>query len=440
MSTRYFVLPLLIVGLYGVGFGQNHSPNSQAIFDAVQKGDLQKVLAFLDKGIDINIRGEYGYTPLIAASRYNRIEIAQTLCDGGADVSAAAEYSYQAEEWRGYTPLLWAAQNCNVDMASLLIAKGADVEQKGSGGDLPLTVAARAGCLPLAKMFVSKGASVEAVDEQSGDTALIEAVSGGYLDLAEYLIEKGADVRRRSQGRMPLLVLAAFRRDYAAVKYFHEKGFAINESDNRGRTAMHFAANDSVESRYVLTYLIEHGGNVCIKDSSGISPLMFAAGDGSNLAAGVLIAKGAAVNDVDSNGNTPVHHVCQWVGAPERDRDVTKREATLRLLIDKGAKINTQNRNGLTPLMNAARYQVPPSVIKILLESGALINPQDGNGGTALMYAAAGNRTDVIRMLVTKGADLNMRNSRGQTALVVAKKRAATAQAYELLKSLGAKE
>ena len=440
MPKRSFVLPLLILGLCGAFFGQNHSPNSQAIFDAVRKGDLQKVLAFLDKGMDINIRGEYGYTPLIAASRYKHIDIAQALCDGGADVNAAADYSYQAEEWGGFTPLLWAAKNCYVDMASLLIAKGADVERRGSGGDLPLIVAARRGCLPLAKMFILNGASVDAVDEESGDTALIEAVSGGYLDLAEYLIEKGADVGRKAQGGTSLLLLGAFRRHYAAVRYFHEKGFSISDSDRLGQTAMHFAANDSAESRYVLTYLIEHGGNVSIKDAGGISPLMLAAGNGSNLAAGVLIAKGAAVNDEDSNGNTPLHHVCKWLGAPERNREVTKREATLRLLIDKGAKINVQNRNGLTPLMDAARYQQAPSIIETLLKNGALINTQDKEGWTALMYAAEWNRTDVIKVLVQRGADLNLRNSKGETALTVAKKRKSSAQAYELLKGLGAKD
>jgi ankyrin repeat protein len=440
MPKRTFVLPLLILGLCGACFGQNQSTDSKAIFDAVRSGDLQKVLAFLDKGIDINIRGEFNYTPLIAASRYNHIDIAQALCDGGADVNAAADYSYQAKEWRGFTPLLWAAEHCYVDRASLLIAKGADVERRGSGGDLPLIVAARSGCLPLAKIFISKGASVDAVDEESGDTALIEAVSGGYLDLAEYLIEEGADIGRRSQGGRSLFLLAAFRRHYAGVRYFHEKGFSINDGDRLGQTAMHAAANDSVESRYILAYLIEHDGNVSIKDATGTSPLMRASYNGANIAAGILIARGAAVNDEDNDRNTPLHYACELFGAPERNRKVIKREATLRLLIDKGAKINVQNRNGITPLMNAARYQVPLIVVETLLESGSIINTQDREGWTALMYAAEGNRTEVIKMLVAKGADLNLRNSKGETALTVAKRRKSSSQAYEILKSRGAKD
>jgi ankyrin repeat protein len=325
-------------------------------------------------------------------------------------------------------------------MASLLIAKGADVERRGSGGDLPLIVAARSGCLPLAKMFISKGASVDAVDEESGDTALIEAVSGRYLDLAEYLIEEGADIGRRSQGGTSLFLLAAFRRHYADVRYFHEKGFSINDSDRLGQTAMHAAANDSVESRFILTYLIEHDGNVSIKDATGMSPLMRASYNGANIATGVLIAKGAAVNDEDNDGNTPLHCVCQWFGAPEDNRKVIKREATLRLLLDKGAKINVQNRNGITPLMNAARYQVPLIVVETLLESGSILNTQDRDGWTALMYAAASNTTAVIKVLAQRGADLNLKNSKGETALALARQKKSSVQAYELLRSLGARD
>lgn len=79
-------------------------------------------------------------------------------------------------------------------------------------------------------------------------------------------------------------------------------------------------------------------------------------------------------------------------------------------------------------------------IVGILLAHGAEPNVQDGSGRTALMHAASFNQPAVIKQLAENGADLNLRDSKGLTALVIAKERKESAQAYELLKSLGAKE
>ncbi len=438
MLKKLFYFQLLILGFVGFSLCQNRSTDSQALFDAVRRGNLSIVLTLLGQGMDVNVRGEYGYTPLIVATKYDQTKIAQELCARGADVNAQAGIDYWSKEW-GYTPLLWAAKNSNLDMAGLLIAKGANVGRRGATGDLPLIVAAHNGSLALAEMLLSKGALVDARDEESGETALIAAVEGGYLDLADYLIEAGADIQIRSQGGRSLFLVAAYRGHYAAVRYFHEKGFSVSESDRIGQTAMHFAVTDSVEARYILNFLIENDANVSAKDSGGVTPLMLASYNGVTAAMEVLIAKGAAVNDRDNQGNTPLHCACQWFGSPEPARKVKRREAVLRLLIDKGAEINARNCAGTTPLMDAARYQHDSSFISTLLDSGAQINAKDSEGRTALMYAAEWNQTANIGVLASRGADLNLRNSKGETALARAKNGTSSFQAYELLKSLGAK-
>jgi methionyl-tRNA formyltransferase len=68
------------------------------------------------------------------------------------------------------------------------------------------------------------------------------------------------------------------------------------------------------------------------------------------------------------------------------------------------------------------------------------VNVQDSNGWTALMKAAYWNQVAVIKVLADRGADLNLRNVKGNTALAIAKARSYSAEAYALLKSLGAKE
>jgi ankyrin repeat protein len=434
-SKTNLVFPVLMLGLCAFCYCEVPQKKCGTLLESVQNNDLKQVLMLLDQGVDINCRGAYNYTPLIVAAKYGWLEIAQALCERGADLNASAD-SNEMQRERGFTPLLWAAWNCDLYMAELLISKGAAVGQKGRGRDIPLIIAARKDCLRLAKMFIEKGAAVDAVDEDNGDTALIRAVSGGHLDLVEYLIEKGADTGRRDQAGRDLLSIAAGSGHLAKVRYLHEKGFSVNATDKLGRTAIFDAVSDGVESRYILEYLIEHGANVSARSAGGTTPLMVASFDGASTAAGILIANGAAVNDINNYKETPLHEACRGMRGIE---DVTKWEATIKLLLDKGAQVNTQDCDGRTPLMEAACSKAP-RVVETLLKHGALVNTQDKKGWTALMYAAYWDQTAVIKVLAQQGADLNLRNSKGETALAVAKKRTVTAQAYELLKSLGAKD
>jgi ankyrin repeat protein len=427
------------VGLCGACFGQNHSPNSQAIFDAVQKGDLQKVLAFLDKGIDINIRGEFGYTPLIAASKYSQLEIARALCGRGADLNAATDVAELNGEW-GSTPLLWAARNCHIEIARLLISNGADVARSGREGDTPLMLSSAANCKWLVRLLIEKGAPVDAVREFDGATALIEAVKNGCLDIADYLIRKGASQSAKDRDGRSMLALSARNQHYAQVRYFLDKSLPVNDQDDHGCTALYHAIGDSLESQYILEYLIRHGANARLKDKRGISPLMIASFKGLETEAKLLIDNGALVKDEDLDGETPLHYASRGISQNLDAQFISEASGmTIRLLIDKGASVNKQDHKGRTPLMNTARGDVP-EVVGYLLDNGAEPNIQDNEGWTPLMRAAEWNSTAVIKVLAQRGADLGLRNSKGETALAVAKKRRSSAQAFELLKSLGARD
>jgi ankyrin repeat protein len=253
------------------------------------------------------------------------------------------------------------------------------------------------------------------------------------------LIGEGADTGRKDQAGRALLTIAASKGHFSEVRYFHEKGFAVNGRDELGKTAIFYAVNDRVESRYILEYLIEHGANVSIKSSGGSSPLMEASYAGANMAAAVLMAHGAMVNDVDNYGQTPLQMACRGISDYETFKEVAKREATIKLLLDKGARVNTQDRDGRTPLWEAASHRAP-QIVETLLEHGAIVNVQDKYGWTALMRAADGNQVGVIKVLASRGADLNLKNANGDTALAVAKAKNHSAEAYALLKSLGAIE
>jgi ankyrin repeat protein len=440
MLNKRFAFLITSLFLCASGFCQNQKDPADLIILAVKEGNLQKVLAFLDGGIDINRRGAFGYTPLIAAAKYSQLEIAKVLCARGADLNMATDVAELYGEW-GSTALLWAARNCHLKMARLLMDKGAEVGRPGGEGDTPLMVSARENCQTLVRWLVAKGAAVEAVREYDGATALIEAVSAGSIDVADYLIKNGANLKARDRLGRSMLSLSAASANFLEVRYFLEKGLPVNDQDKNGGSAIFYAIGSSLESQYILEYLLSHGADPRLKNKQGVSPLMRASYLGQTNEAKMLVDNGALVDESSHIGETPLHFACR--GIPPKIEDGFEAgaaaEATIRFLVEKGAPVNAKDNEGKTPLMNAALGEAP-GVFGYLLDKGAQANIQDRNGWTALMYAADWNQLSVITVLARRGADLNLRNSRGNTALGIAKLKESSAQASELLKRLGAIE
>ena len=99
----------------------------------------------------------------------------------------------------------------------------------------------------------------------------------------------------------------------------------------------------------------------------------------------------------DRNGKTALMRAAKNGNLKEVDR-----------LIKSDADVNLCDNDGWTALMNAARYQNDPEIVKLLLEAGA--NPEQKNkyGSTALHLAAAYSESpEIVRELVeaTKNSD-----------------------------------
>jgi hypothetical protein len=60
------------------------------LFKAAESGDIDKIKKLLAKGEDINCRNKYDWTPLIAAIRCRKTDVALLLIEQGADVSLQA--------------------------------------------------------------------------------------------------------------------------------------------------------------------------------------------------------------------------------------------------------------------------------------------------------------------------------------------------------------
>ena len=188
---------------------------------AVCIGDLGKVKAFLERGIDINAKDTNNRTALHYAAEEGHKKIVELLLAHGADLNASTSYGRTAAELamsRGHTeivkllvskgadisPLHLAIYLKDVAKARSLIESGADVNKRTPYGTNPLQRAVDAGFKDIAELLVAKGAEVNAKDNWDW-TALHSAAHNGSKDMVEFLIAKGANVDAKDgAARTPL--------------------------------------------------------------------------------------------------------------------------------------------------------------------------------------------------------------------------------------------
>ena len=105
-------------------YGNAYTDQDVKLFNAAQKGNLEKIRALLDQGADINIRlGVDQWTPLMTAAREGRLEAVELLLAEGADPNIRdARFNKNAYHW--------ALQYGKRDVAKLLLENGASRELK----------------------------------------------------------------------------------------------------------------------------------------------------------------------------------------------------------------------------------------------------------------------------------------------------------------------
>jgi len=105
-------------------------PPSVDIHTAAFMGNIKAIEQHISAGSDLNVKDQYGSTPLIIATTFGKTEVAKALINGGADLSIAGN--------DGSTPLHTAAFFCRVEIVKALLAKGANKNIKNSYGSTPL--------------------------------------------------------------------------------------------------------------------------------------------------------------------------------------------------------------------------------------------------------------------------------------------------------------
>lgn len=82
-------------------------------------------------------------------------------------------------------------------------------------------------------------------------------------------------------------------------------------------------------------------------------------------------------------------------------------------LVRRGAEVDTLDAEGNTPLLAldySLHFPEMLNVVRLLLEAGANLDATSSNGDTALHMSAANHRVEIMEQLLKSGADVNSRH------------------------------
>lgn len=204
---------------------------------AIRQRNLSLIERLLSQEARINLATEDGKTALMVVAGAGQTRLAQAMLDAGADVNAANR--------RGGTALMYAATGGDPSTLKTLLAHGAAVNARAANGWTAVTLASARGHAGIVEILLAAGADANAPDID-GWTPLMRAVYEDRFEVARVLLR--------------------------------DKSVRVNAREDRGETALHFAAAKG--SLKIAKLLLAHGADARGKDTSGRTPAAVAAAEG----------------------------------------------------------------------------------------------------------------------------------------------------------------
>jgi len=368
---------------------------------ASRYGHKEIVDFLISKGANLEMVDNKQMTPLLYASCYDQIEVMKLLINMKANILA--------KDSNNMNSLHYASKNGNIAIVELLISKNVKINDQWSKyGKKAIHFAAQSqkNHIEIVDFLLRCG---EMVNEKSTNptspsgTALHFATFYGYLDLCKFLISKEADKDSLNINNYSPIHYATKIECFPVFSYLYSLGANIHSTVKGGRHLVHLAAeNGNIE---LLEFLLNLGGSIDIniKDDKDYSAIHIAVLSGNLKFIKVLLEKGVNVNEMNYNGNTPLHI------AAKKGKD-----EIIRFLIEHC--IDPKNNENQTPL-HLAVYKNNLQAVKILIENTADINAQDSHKSTPLHIEILSGNHEFIKVLLEKGANVNEKNCNGNTPL-----------------------
>ncbi|MBR3925184.1 MAG: ankyrin repeat domain-containing protein [Akkermansia sp.] len=335
---------------------------NQAICDATDNKNNELLRLLIDAGADVNATGTDGWTPLTNSCLYENVEgVRLLLAAPGIDVNKPNN--------SGDTPLQIAASKTNTEIMRLLHAAGAaaatDNAAAPANGD-------RNAQAQLREMGITPS---------NYNQAICTATDNKNNELLSLLIAAGADVNAiGNDGWTPLTNCCLYENIDGVRLLLAAPGIQVNKPNNGGDTPLQVATR---QSNTEIIRLLNQAGATSAPDNTPAP----------------ANADRAAQNQLRERGITPSNYsqaIC--------DATDNKNNELLRLLIAAGADVNSVGTDGWTPLTNCCLYENVEGVRLLLAAPGIDVNKPNGSGTTPLQVAGRQSNEEILRLLNRAGA------------------------------------
>ena len=224
---------------------------SKPIFDAIYNGNIADLLKAIENGTNINQRNAEGFTPLLYAINYDKVEAVKALLsysnfidiemplNGYTNIYSVKGKNFSGEVlFNGTTPLQYAIFKGNTNIVNLLIDSDADTRKK----------------------------------DYNGYCSLFYASAFSDANMIHFLLTKDPTLTREKSlsGRTVMHFAAIYGNDDAISYYLSNTFLSINAIDNEGNTPLHYASEKGFAS--TIDLLINSGAKTDIANNAGLLP------------------------------------------------------------------------------------------------------------------------------------------------------------------------
>lgn len=366
---------------------------------AAYKGNVELMEYLIEKGANMDIVGDHGYTVMTfaAVGGIKNTAVYDLMLEKGKKVDDATR--------SGATALhLLVSQLENPELLDYFQGKGLDIHATDKAGNNLFSYAASRGNMDMMNTLIGLGLDYKSLNDEGGNAMMFasEGYRGGSngLPVYTYLDSLGieADVVTY-EGRTPLHNLAWGAKNDEVMNFFLDKCVNVNQIDKEGNTAFINAMRGNklanAEKLAPLTKDINH------RNKDGYSALTYAIIRNSPKAVDFLLAGGADFTIKDAKGRNLVFHMFDSFNP----RNPTAFEKFLTMAKEKGLELTPTYEGGNT-WAHMAIAEGEMGLLEKAMELGVNINQKNEDGLTPLHLAAMNAKNkDLLALLIEKGAD-----------------------------------
>jgi len=394
----------------------------------IYDNNLESLKLFIPKRIDVNMKDNYGMTPLYHALEIGRGNIVKYLIEKGAKIEKITLYKKILSEDDLYeTEELNEDLNAVMDEMKKYFIKNNDfcLYPKYIKAEEFIKYAIEVENIHALQFIINQGIDINRTEEKK-DSVLIQAIKKNNFDIVKLLIKSGTDINLKD-GNNNIPIIYAIdnininnnnnnnnnidnnnynnNNSLGVIRYLINKGVKINFTFEKyciSYTPLSYLIITKYNSgdkyiKSIIKWLIYAGSDVTAVGSDNQSLFYYAVKNGDDNLFKLLIDRRASLNKPEEYVNQQKiqetekekNHIIKCIDFNVNEKDSNENtllffaiknnnEALVKFLIERGANVNVENKWKDNPLIYAMKIG-NLKIIEYLIQNGARIDKNQPN-------------------------------------------------------------